>query len=121
VLDYINATCQRIKAYKPREIPVELSGMADILIQSSELILKSLHEINSPKNYHKVSAYCIEINTLENKADDLYYTGVSRIFRDEKDAIELIKVKEIIQAIEKATDCAEDVSDVLKTIIIKQA
>jgi len=121
VLDYINGTCQRIKSYKPKRLPAEMSKFADILTESAELILYALNELKSQKTYHNIKQACVKINTLENVADDLYHTGLSSLFDNEKDPIELIKMKEILQTIEKATDCAEDVSDVLKTIIIKQA
>jgi predicted phosphate transport protein (TIGR00153 family) len=121
VLDYINGTCQRIRAYRPVQLPTELDQMADILVQSSELILKSIKQLNNHRNFEQIKAHCVLINTYENQADELYHTGLSKLFKEEKDPIELIKNKEILQTIEKATDCAEDVSDVLKTIIIKQA
>ncbi|HBS85541.1 MAG: hypothetical protein A2W91_17170 [Bacteroidetes bacterium GWF2_38_335] len=121
VLDFINGTCQRIRAYKPKYLPLELDKNADILIEAAELILYSIKELRSSKNFDKIKLACIKINTIENMGDELYHTGLSHLFENEKDPIELIKVKEILQTIEKATDSAEDVSDVLKTIIIKQA
>jgi uncharacterized protein len=121
VLDHINGACQRIKAYKPKRLPDELSKFADILIESSELILYSVKEIRSQKTYHNIKQACVKINTLENVGDDLYHSGISSLFENEKDPIELIILKEILQSIEKATDCAEDVADVLRTIVIKQS
>jgi len=61
------------------------------------------------------------LNTIENKGDDLYQMGISKLFDEEKDTIELIKTKEILATLEKAVDKAEDVSDVIKTILIKMA
>jgi predicted phosphate transport protein (TIGR00153 family) len=121
VLDYINSTCQRIKVYKPKSLPIELPKNADIIIESAELIYFSINNLKSYKNYEKIKDACIKINSLENEADDLYHIAASALFDNEKDPIELIKIKEILQTIEKVTDAAEDVSDVLKTIIIKQA
>jgi len=121
VLDYIDGTCQRILLYKPKRLPKELDKSADILIECSELILFAVQELKKHKNYEKIKEACIRINTLENIADDAYHVGLSDLFENEKDPIELIKMKEILQAIEKAIDCAEDVSDVLKTIILKQS
>jgi len=121
VLDYINKTSQRILYYKPKRLPSGLTKKADILIECSELILFSLQELKRNKSYDKIKEACIRINTLENIADDAYHIGLTELFENEKDPIELIKMKEILQAIEKAIDCAEDVSDVLKTIIVKQA
>lgn len=74
VLDYINGTCQRIKAYKPKQIPHELEQMADVLIKLSELILKSIKELKSYKNFDIIKESCLIMNTLENQADDIYYS-----------------------------------------------
>ena len=54
-------------------------------------------------------------------ADDIFDNAVARLFEDEKDAIEIIKVKEILSALETATDKCEDVANVIESVIIKQA
>ena len=64
---------------------------------------------------------CIKINELENKADLIYHNALSKLFEKETDAIELMKKKEILEALERATDRAEDTADVIKTILIKNA
>ena len=62
-----------------------------------------------------------KINELENLADDIYHKLISELFTTETNAIELIKNKEILETLELVTDALEDVSDILKTIIIKTA
>ncbi|MDD4646410.1 MAG: DUF47 family protein, partial [Bacteroidales bacterium] len=64
---------------------------------------------------------CIKINDLENIADDIYHQLISELFETETDAIELIKNKEILEKLEGTTDRIEDVSDIMKTLIIKSA
>lgn len=120
VLDNINKTCQRILLYKPKRLPVELIKISEILIECSQLILYSMKEIKNVKNFGKIKEACIKINALENLGDDYYHEGLIDLFENEKDPIELIKKKEILQAVERAIDSAEDVSDVIKAIIIKQ-
>jgi len=80
--------------------------------------VKELRKLKKP---NEISRAVIRINEIENEADDLYHIILSDLFENEKDAIELIKKKEIIQTMERATDRIEDVADVLKTIIIKVA
>jgi len=121
VLDYTNKTAQRILLYKPKRLPAEMNQIADMLIESAELILFAMKELHRNKSYKEINNACVRINTLENAADAAYHVGISDLFENEKDPIELIKLKEILQALEKAIDCAEDVSDVIKTIILKQA
>jgi hypothetical protein len=62
---------------------------------------------------------CVVINTLENEADQVLRTAMMRLFENEKDPIELIKMKEIIQTTETATDICEDVSNIIEGIILK--
>ena len=72
----------------------------------------------SPTNAKK---YCAELHDLENKADDVYENFIIRLFENEKDGIEIIKIKEIMYELEKATDSAEYVGKIIKTIIVKYA
>jgi hypothetical protein len=64
---------------------------------------------------------CIEINRLENDADRLFQVAIGTLFEQVKDPIEVIKRKEIIETLETATDMAEDVANVLETIMVKNA
>lgn len=121
VLDFINSACQRIRRFQPRELGPDFVQLAELIVEAAKEIRKAIRELNNLKNPKAIENACIRINSLENAADEVYHAAISRMFANEKDAIELIKKKEIIEALEKASDKAEDVSDVLKTIIIKAA
>jgi uncharacterized protein len=121
VVDLINGACQKIELYQPKTLTSEMAELADILLESSIEIEYAVKDIKNLKNPKKMMDACIKINSLENKADDIYHKALSKMFQNEKDAIELIKGKEIVMALEKATDRCEDVADVLKNIIIKNA
>jgi len=122
VVDYINGTAQRIGLYKLKMIHPGFVLFADIIMDAAREIEFSLHGLrHSGKNHTKIIQSCINLNTLENRADDLYHDGISQLFENEKDTIELIKTKEIFATLEKSVDMAEDVSDVIKTILIKLA
>jgi hypothetical protein len=122
VVDYINGTAQRIGLYKPKVIHSTFKEIADVIVDSAKEIEFSLLGLrNAGKNQEKIFQSCINLNTLENKADDLYHDGISQLFENEKDTIELIKNKEIIATLEKTVDMAEDVSDIIKTILVKMA
>lgn len=121
VLDYINSSAQRIKLYKPKQISTEFIDMSDLIVQAAREIKTAIDCLHDLKNLTAIKNACIRINDIENQADEIYYHTISLLFRNETDAIELIKIKEIIQTLEKATDMAEDVSDVLKTIVVKLA
>jgi predicted phosphate transport protein (TIGR00153 family) len=121
VLDFINSASQQIKLYKPKKLLPQFKEMVVIIIRGCEQIKVATKELRNLKKPGKISDACVKINELENVADDIYHQLLSELFETETNAIELIKNKEILETLEMATDSIEDVSDVLKTIIIKSA
>lgn len=121
VLDFINGSSQRIRLYKPKMFPPEFVKFTDLLIEGVSAYHVAVKELKNLKKPEKISSACILINEIENRADDLYHTFLSDLFDNEKDAIELIKKREIIMTMERAADRLEDVADVLRTIILKVA
>ena len=73
------------------------------------------------KNAKNIKEYCYELHLIENKADDVYENFLIDLFENAKDGVELIKQKEIMYELEKATDAAEHVGKIIKTIIVKYA
>ncbi|HBX21140.1 MAG TPA: DUF47 domain-containing protein, partial [Porphyromonadaceae bacterium] len=73
------------------------------------------------KSPTKIKKYCAELHELENKADDVYDQFIIKLFETEEDAIEVVKLKEIMYELEKTTDGAELVGKIIKTIIVKYA
>ena len=65
--------------------------------------------------------YCSKLHDIENQADDVYEHFITKLFEEEKDCIELIKIKEIMHELEETTDVAEQVGKILKNLIIKYA
>jgi len=88
-----------------------------ILRQSKELkTAVSLLQGNGP-----ILEHCVEINRLENEADQISREAIGLLFDREIDPIHLIKVKELIEVLESATDKAEDAANVLETVVLKNA
>ncbi len=121
VLDFINGCSQKISLYKPKEVSHFSIEISELIVQATREIEIAIKELKNLKSPHKIKDACVRINEIENQADDIYHHAISHFFEKELDAIELIKKNEIIQTFEKATDKAEDVSDVLKSIIVKIA
>jgi predicted phosphate transport protein (TIGR00153 family) len=122
VVDTINGVGQRIRLYKPKTYAPIFAEIAEVIFRTAQEIENSVDLMKDPaSNKNKIIESCITINTLENKADDLYHQGISMLFENEKDPFELIKKKEILETLEKAVDKAEDVSDAIKTIMVKLA
>lgn len=121
VLDFINGTSQRIRLYKLKDFPAEFVEFSTVMQNGSNEIRNAVRELYNLKRPEMIRLACIRINEVENQADDLYHSVISDLFENEKDAIELIKKKEVLQTMERASDRMEDVADVLKTILIKLA
>ncbi len=121
VVDYINGCAQRYLWYKPDTTPIEFIKLADLILEGSKTIQTAIFHLKELKKPKDIKAACIHVNEIENVADDTYHFGIAQLFEHETNTVELIKKKDIIQVLEKATDKLEDVSDVIKTIIIKQS
>jgi len=121
VIDLINNVAQRIRQYRPKEIPSEFKDFTKMVFRGCEQINLAVFELRSIKKPNKILKACKKMLDIEKEADDLYHSTISNIFKKEKDAIELIKQKEILENLESIVDCIKDVSDALKKIILKTA
>jgi predicted phosphate transport protein (TIGR00153 family) len=121
VLDSINGTSQRIRYYRPKNIPAEFKDFAKLILDGCQHIQTAIAELKNLKKPNKILKACRKMTEIESTADDVYHGTISEIFKKEKDAIELIKQKEIVENLERTTDRIEDVSDILKTIVLKMA
>ena len=122
VIDRINSCAKRIAIYNPKQNNPYEKSLGEIVKRDAECIYGAMGELASiRKNASKLKQNCKTLHDLENEADDVYETASINLFEEEKDGIELIKMKEILNELEKTTDAAEHVGKVLRTIIVKYA
>ncbi len=118
VLDLIDSTAARFVMFQIKDSIPGLPEMSLVLLSQVKEIAAAVSNLQD--NDHVVER-CIEINRLENDADRLFQSAIGLLFEKIKDPIEVIKRKEIIETMEHATDKAEDVANVLETIMVKNA
>ena len=122
VIDGINNCAKRLALYNPKHIPEEAVVLAKLIKDSAIYIGKAIDELDIlKKDSKKIKEYCNELHEIENKADDVYEHFITKMFNEETDAIEVIKLKDIMYELEKTTDSAEYVGKIIKTIIVKYA
>jgi len=121
VADFIHGASNRIDLYKLEKITDPIVEMADLILEATEDVAKAVHELRDLKNIRNITDSCVRINSIENKADYIFDKAVGELFEFEKDAIALIKYKEVLSAMETATDRCEDVANVLESILVKNA
>jgi len=118
ILDMIDAAANRLYLYdvdQPTEAMIEL---ADTIAQSTQLLKRAVGMIRNMKQGDEVERIAIEVHHLENVADDLMNNSIAALFKD-PDPIRIIKLKEITERLEQATDYCEDVANVLSDIVAK--
>jgi len=122
VLDGINSSAKRLALYKPKSVPKEAVQLAILIRQAANCLSKIANELETlKKKTDTVKTYCAELHDIENRADDVYDFFVMKLFEEEKDSLELIKLKEILYEMEKTTDIVEYVGKIVTTIIVKYA
>jgi len=119
ILDIIEASAVRLYLYKVKSPVNEIKELALILKKAIALVKVIVHALRNKKNSEMAIKTCVEINTLENEGDYVLRQAIARLFEREKDAVELIKQKEILERVEEGLDTCEDVSNIVEGIILK--
>jgi len=118
VLDLADAAAGRLVLYGVKTIRPGVAELAQILETATREILAAVRLLD--KQDH-ILDHCIEINRLENEGDRVCRALIATLFEEEKNPVEIIKWKEIIEAIETAIDKCEDVANVIETVVLKEA
>jgi uncharacterized protein len=121
VVDLMFGAAKETHLYKIREIPQEFREMADAILKASIEINTAFNGLRDVLNLSKYKGNCHRIGEIEEHADDINHRYLAKLFEEEKDAVELIKKKDVIAALEKAVDRCDDVADILSSVIIKLA
>ncbi|HNB13677.1 MAG: DUF47 family protein, partial [Bacteroidia bacterium] len=121
ILDYIHGSSKRIDLYKVKEFSSDMVKLSELLQTQTEELRRVIYELKNKKNMRNISESLVLINSIENHADDIFDNAVARLFETETNAVEIIKTKEILSALETATDMCEDAANVIDSIIVKMA
>lgn len=120
ILDYIDGTAQQMYSYGITETDDSMIELAKLIRLSVIEIEKAVTGIRTIKNPGLIEERCIEVNRLENVADNVLGHAIMDLFKT-KDAITIIKLKDIYENLEMATDKCEDVANVLSDIAIRHS
>lgn len=119
-IDGINSVAKRINIYNPKHLPEEAKKLAKVIQDEAQCIVKAMADLTDVhKNGASLRKYASELHELENIGDDIYELFIIRLFEEEKDGIELMKIKEIMHEMEQTTDSAEHVGKCIKNILVK--
>ncbi len=122
LLDFIHDAARRVVMYRPEQINQTLVRIGRFIVEDAEVLTELMNELEFIQRMPQaVNEKCLRIKKIEQEVDALYEQFMSDLFAHEKDAIELIKLKNIAQVLEDATDKAKDVGDIVRSIIVKFA
>jgi len=118
VMDAIDASAGVVRLYQIERVRPDARELARLVKASADQVVLALRALERRKG---VAEPAVEINRLENEADRAHQIALRRLFEEEKDAIVIIKWKEILDFLEDATDRCEDVANVLEGVVVKHA
>src|SRR4051812_5862966 len=118
VLDGIEDAAHRMVAYHVNPIPPRVVEVCHHILACAKSLQCAFEALNTNQ---KLIDHCIEINRLEDFVDNLVRGAVQDLFENEKDPIQIMKLKEIYELLEQTTDYCEDVADALQNVVVKNS
>src|SRR4030067_751533 len=101
------------------EIP-DMVRLAEVSLSSAGEVNHAVKDLRNFKKKNEILKHCIEVNRLENLADDITHVAVANLFK-KHDAVDIIKLKEVYENLEMATENDEDAADVIKDVFVKNS
>ena len=121
VMDLMDGAARRMMLYGVQEIPEDLLELAKVLHHSTLEMQKAVKGLRDMKNSTQILKSCIEINKLENDGDAIRDAAIARLFKEEKNAVQVLIWKEIYEDIETSIDRCEDVANIIEGVVLENA
>lgn len=121
ILDLMEDAGQTIWLYDIKQITPEAKRLAELCLVCCEKVLASVSLLHNMNNAREILNICAEIDRLESDADHVMRAAMSKLFREEPDVRNLIKLKAIYEILETVTDRCEDVANIVEGIIVENA
>ncbi|MFN8277799.1 MAG: DUF47 family protein [Chitinophagales bacterium] len=121
IVDYIHGSAKRLALYRIDESSQAMKQLAQILEDQAKEIVVAVTNMTSLDTTVRIREAIVRLNSLENHADDVFDGAIAELFETEKDAVQVMKLKEILSNMETATDKCEDVANVIESIIVKNS
>ena len=121
IVDAIQDIAESLNLYNIRRVTPDSMQLAELTLSCCERLKQAVKLIDNMDNAHDVLSTCREIDQLESDCDRVMRSALSRVFRDERDPLQIIKMKAIYEGLEKITDYCEDASKVIEGIVLENS
>jgi uncharacterized protein len=118
VMDEMDEAVDLILLYEIADLPAELSTQVEVLQRCAELTADAMPRLQSMKD---LTEYWIEINRLENTGDKAYRRILASLFSGQYEALEVLKLKDVVETLEEAIDAFETVANTIEQIAVKES
>ncbi len=119
IIDLAEDAAQSVHLYNLTEAPAEALRLAELAVTGSEKLQQALRALAQHDRTPTVAALCREIDRLEAQADHVMRSAMARLFREEKDAVQLVKLKAVYELLEGLTDCCKDAAHRIESLVMK--
>lgn len=121
ILDLIEDSAQSISMYDLHTVTPDAAQLANICVGCAEKVAQAVSLLPNMQNARQILEVCAEIDKLESEADHLMRTAMAKLFRDEPDVRQLIKLRTVYELLEEMTDRCEDVANIIEGIVLENA
>ena len=118
VMDFMEEAVDLTMLYEVENLPGRIADQVDVLQRCAELTAEAMPKLKSMKGLEE---YWIEINRLENAGDKNHRRMLAKLFSGEFKTIEVLKLKDIVEALERAIDKFETVANIVEQIAVKES
>jgi predicted phosphate transport protein (TIGR00153 family) len=118
IMDFMEEAVDLVVLYNVEELPKGVEQQIEVLARAAELTAEAMPHLRTMEN---LTEYWIEVNRLENQGDQVYRRLLAKLFSGEYDALTVMKMKEVIDALEEAADAFEHVANTVESIAVKES
>jgi len=118
VMDFMEEAVDLVLLYEVEQLPAELANQVEVLQRCAELTAESMPRLRTMRDLEE---YWIEINRLENAGDKSYRRILAKLFGGKYEALEVLKLKDIVDSLEAAIDAFEKVANIVEQIAVKES
>ncbi|MBY0505286.1 MAG: DUF47 family protein [Bryobacteraceae bacterium] len=116
VLDYLEDAAHCLAAYKINPIPPPVIDICACLVRCTAELTKAFQALSDERSFDE---FCVQINHIEGEVDAIERKAVAELFEQEQNPIQIMKMREIYDLLERTADACEDVADVLQNVAVK--
>ena len=118
VMDYMEEAVDLVSLYELDELPKELANQVEVIQRAAELTAEAMPRLRTMRD---LEDYWIEVNRLENDGDKSYRRILAKLFNGKRDALTVMKLKDVVEALEQAIDAFETVANIIEQIAVKES